>query len=1520
MKQTLLVCLLLFAFLMRVAAASADASPASAAAPAPPSVNSAVTSDPYTGFAPYLNYMQGFYLPSQGCFRTYPIEQASGGDYYNCYYDDAGKLLTAFTLLNDEPYAQHAATFIIDNAIYEGGYPYLPQRVQNTPFTYIHTCPKPTAPGTACAGPQAAPDTYNLTFDPVVSPNLLYTNSTTPPTPAYWQTYASGSSTLEQVQNTISAPGYNGSNYVYASVDSAGGNAELVQRLADYGYTILYAYYNSSTTINGGVLGDANPFNAQQTYSAAETTGNLIWTYVSYPAFTAPAVIPANSEFIFNTWLSANRTQGATYGVQVNEVCGYMTSSSPSGSSPWGGEYTSSITLSTTPAEYTATVPTGSTAVTVPAGCGLKFIVYVNPGSSTAVTITVSYNSINTPTNAEYPNGFATGKTWFTPTMTMYAHNNPATAATGTNAIGNYTVGFTPETYSAAETTGNLVYTYLSYPAFSAPLIIPANSEFTFNTWLSASQTQGATYGVQVNEICGGFGSSPWGGEYTSSVTLSTTSTEYTATVPTGSAPVTIPAGCSLKFIVYVNPGSSTAVTITVSYGSEKYRTDASFPFVPTIGMLYNSPSSLGFALKQTISNLYGDYGDYGAYYGVVTTVGTVLFTEPGVSVSAIKGLVAPVTVIPFSQTQGGWVLVTHDAVAVFNSAGFKKAVDGGAPLEAVVMGVSAASTATAPYTADLGEAYIADYVGLGNIPVIPGLTAVGGYYYVSNGLTGFTNMSAIIGNHTNSYAQPLAFGDLAGNEYGNALQYKDNSSVIQMLNAGPWISGLFLWDAETNAATGYMWRQFFPYSEGIGSSVPYRLYVGGTNGSAVTLDYWVNVDPLKNVFAWVNVTLQPGQDYLEPRLGLSNYGPAPVQVGFLSLGLGTLKIFEPYQPWWTWTALANNTTTFLPVSSNANESHYYYGVGYGIYNYSSTVHPTALLFSGYKLPEFANGLLISFPNSTDVEGINYVNHFYGDSLRFVMNVNAAVSPGGHTIPLVFQIVPLGRTMWTDPSYLLEYVLPYALNHKGVDPSMPATWGFDVYGLALYALKYDNSTAYNFALKLWNQNYDTHEEVVQRLVPSTTYDLLHQPIEYWRSLLSYTLAGLYLQPQNATVVGFAERVARVIQQEMTAYGWPHALENTGWAADLLSYLAADPMVAQAQQTSFGDTAQSIINSIQANTTYVPHTVSSWPVHVDTYNEFTPSIWDMNISDQPNPGQFANSPPTVFKGSEMSYGFMAAATTDPALLSAWHNTAVITAFSLIRELTDQAANPLGSTNKGFAVYMDNTGSSNTETQPLGIMSQAMWMQAQYEATGGTFLANITNGGLRSVAWLPNPNPKSYNYFIVGLSTPPTGTATVVVHVNVSAQNDILVQDNGVSVMWDYNTASHDVIVPNVKGTVEIGLCLAGSFGKSTPCTNCVSGSYASSLLGQLEYGCLIHTFVDAYTGSTAPEWAVGVLVGAMLGMVYLETRNPWIPLILMILLGSAFGFLLPSQMLALATLLVALGVAGILYSVFTGKRR
>ena len=999
--------------------------------------------------------------------------------------------------------------------------------------------------------------------------------------------------------------------------------------------------------------------------------------------------------------------------------------------------------------------------------------------------------------------------------LVIYAHDDPGIGENG-GLIGNFTASYLSSPYVAstsANSSHQMTWSYVSYPAFASDTIFPANSQFQITTYISANQSlTGVTYGVQVNEVCNGYRTetSPWGGEVTSTVNIGTTPQAFTGTVSTGSSNFIFGAGCALHLIVYINPNTPHFYTFDISYDSKQYETHTVVPFLPTVSQLDNSGSTLGFTLKPLT-------GTSGYFFALITSAGSLVLSSGGVNTNAIPNIVSPIYTTNFQISPGrnlNWSSFNYDAASLASASN----LSGDGVIEYIEFGVDSSQTSIPVYGSWDDVYYIVD-VGEGNSP-IPSSSSqylVGGYYYANNGIVGLSNVSSFTNNKV--YEQSMSAGIITDTENRTTYGFLDNPSIKQAFGSSPFISDFFVWDLDYNA-TGEMLRQILPYSINVGQ-VPYRLYVSGGNGSNLNIDFWIGVDESQNIYTWINATISAGQDYIEPSLALYNLGIHSVQINDLNYGLGSFDTFMRYNPYWSWLQLSNGTVVkmqhgFNDSTSNPNST---------IYSSSTYggVSPTALLWTGFSTPEFADGLLIKPLQPSSVEEIDFVSNFFGHSLRLVMNENGKViPPGGQSDTFSFQFTPMAKTLWTEPNALLSAFLHGALVKNGLDISMPGSWGIDSYALAQWAQQSGNTTVLKFAHALWNSEY---QDVIQRLHPanSTFYNPTQQPEIYYRSLYAFALAGLVLYPNNSTTYQFAQQAAKYgISEQLTPYGLPDGLEEDGWAVHLLSTLYSDTSLSQQNLTARAEylgNISSIVQGFRENTTYTQvQTLSSWNLTASSNLDYTPSVWNLNSSGLPNPGVYCNHPNIVFRCGEMSWGVLSDFSSY-GLVNYWSNSAFLTSFSLL----EAVSNPVHSAGLSVDVrYADNSGNSNTETQPVSVLGLLMWMNAMSSSSpGGSYISSIRNAEISSIKIEPAYQGK-YTALVINLQIPPGNSASMTFNTGSMGSPDILTDNTQTPMTTTYNETSGDLVLGQIYSSVIIGWYNSGGGNTCPPACGGSSG--------------------------------------------------------------------------------------------------
>lgn len=1130
-------------------------------------------------------------------------------------------------------------------------------------------------------------------------------------------------------------------------------------------------------------------------------------------------------------------------------------------------------------------------------------------------------------------------------TADFYAHfDQGVTKPSGGDLItGNITAPYTTTDYSSALTglaSGKTAtWIYDTWPTFYTSFTVASGPSIVFHLWINANVSSvSATLGVQVNQICNGYTTqtNPWAGVSTP-ITITAATQEYTLADPTAAAgQYTVPAGCALRFIVYVTPSGNTApVTVYVHYGSVEHSTYVSVPFLSTLNLLAAANHRYrGFGIL--IRPLAPTNSAAGLYVALITSAGSDVFVEGGVNTADIPGLVAPVTTIPLGMPSGYYFDPPADNQSFytfdFNATSAFANLAASNP-DAVLQSLEFGVTSTTGYNLTVGWGSVHVWVAPPMESLLPPPSATQessrGFWYAANALIDFANTSYFQG--ANVYEQNLVFGEETADMADTFAPYLGNPDLMSQ---SPFVASLFPFDVESNA-TGYYTTVALPYNYAT-QPPAYRVYESGGGGNPIHLDFLVAVSGYANLYAWSNVTLLPGADYFTVSESIRNYGVAPVNVSALSLGVGAFSPFMWYNPWLVWLEYPNGTVTeqqFRPYCpcTGGDSSDSYNAPTLPIWNtaHGGVPPPQEMLVTGINsaVPaENTNGALLKFLNYTDLQEIRYEPTIFGHSIRigFVVDKGkGAVLREGQSTPVYkVQITPLIRTMYTQPRVLFA-VFSHALATPGWDASMPATWGYDTYGLAYYGTVFDNQTVLSFARQLWNSQYRDVSRRAFGYYDALNATTLHTHA-YYRALYSFTTAGLMLFPGNHTVVDWALKVFRQgMVGVVDPYGLPVSQEEYGWAADMLAHLypyVSSNSTLAAQIDSF---ETFLLDSNSYNETYIPHTVSQWPsgYTIKDFSPYTfsPSVWSDNKTGAPV--FWVNHPLYAYKAGEMLFGFMAAAQVPGFTQNYWNDPRILTLATLLWEFSDKRPT-------GIAVYADdvgNRGNSNTEVQPDGILGLAAWMQAQYLETGGVFLARVVGAGVKSAQWVYNPQPRATNYYVVTLSMPPTAGATATVYFNAGGypQSDIYVEDNGVNVTWSYNTASHDVIVQGVSGTVTIALHHALEAGGRNPGVPtqgvCSPGNLPPTPLQQFEDGCVLPGVIDTYAGTgLGVPLVVAFMYAILAGMIYLKSQNSLLALIVVLFALPTIGYLIPAPAQTILYVFFVVAVAAVLYFAFTKR--
>lgn len=225
------------------------------------------------------------------------------------------------------------------------------------------------------------------------------------------------------------------------------------------------------------------------------------------------------------------------------------------------------------------------------------------------------------------------------PTINIYAHKNSSTLNSGMVANTTSLFASTAQTVSAGATsTSQFSTSWDLYPCLASSITLPVSSNIVFTVYLTGNGTlSGVTLGAQVNEIatCGtGTETSLFGGEQTSTITLSATMTKFQVSVPVSSA-TTIPSGDSIHFIVYVNPNTADTQTISLYYDASNSDTGFAVPISPVAVTVNSFALSSGSISGQSSTTATLSVSDAFGLYDLASQKITV--SIPGTSADPIN-------------------------------------------------------------------------------------------------------------------------------------------------------------------------------------------------------------------------------------------------------------------------------------------------------------------------------------------------------------------------------------------------------------------------------------------------------------------------------------------------------------------------------------------------------------------------------------------------------------------------------------------------------------------------------------------------------------------------------------------------------------------------------------------------------------------------------------------------------------------------------------------------------------------
>jgi hypothetical protein len=318
------------------------------------------------------------------------------------------------------------------------------------------------------------------------------------------------------------------------------------------------------------------------------------------------------------------------------------------------------------------------------------------------------------------------------------------------------------------------------------------------------------------------------------------------------------------------------------------------------------------------------------------------------------------------------------------------------------------------------------------------------------------------------------------------------------------------------------------------------------TQGSGwIRVDRKVEINSPIGAYAWFNVTMYAGKDYVDLTFQAVNAGSNVLELTDVGFGFGSMNEFLQYNPRYVWVHLADGRfwesdfDWFLQL----NEHH-----AWTSYNNGSLVDLIGV--SGYRTPEVAKGYVVKPMNVSLMREVNYQGELYGNGTRIVYSpqyanppVQDQILPGGTGKTYEMLCIPLGHMEYDKFSELVPLYRDYAQNLINYDLSMSVSSGIPIYALARYANMLpegsDKTWARNLAKELWNWYYSDLTNRIER--------------SFYRSTYALACAGLELDPANSTYVNFASdclnfafsaQIMDSANPEHGLMGW--SLEDHGW--------------------------------------------------------------------------------------------------------------------------------------------------------------------------------------------------------------------------------------------------------------------------------------------------------------------------------------------------------------------------------------
>lgn len=620
--------------------------------------------------------------------------------------------------------------------------------------------------------------------------------------------------------------------------------------------------------------------------------------------------------------------------------------------------------------------------------------------------------------------------------------------------------------------------------------------------------------------------------------------------------------------------------------------------------------------------------------------------------------------------------------------------------------------------------------------PIGESATPAENNYYLTNRILAFINASDWQSPKTNVFEKALSVANV-----WDAL----SNNVPPDLNAGPFVVAIspmmVYW---SNSSAPGLTRQAI-----VGPSTPQNVtlyYYSGlrdSSGQVVIPPYYRvrrlvglwdprGLVPTGAIKVEVNATMVPWRQYTTITLRVINHWTDNIYVSNATLAFASIDnfLYREY-PYFYWEHRSNGVVEGPILPQRGGDQTLWDGTGSA---------PDKILFAGFSWPagivEATKGWLATIDSARyGLARIDWTSYM-GDSVNVWAKANFTmpVTPNGASPVLISaSLTPMQKTSYYMASALFgidEQALP-----DGTVMEMSASTGLVALGLAEYYLRTNRPDVLELTKGVWAFLYN---DARQRLsppswIPQSASERITGA--YYRSTLTHAIAGLLLDPKDTTYRGWAREVTekliyRFIDTDSSSaiYG---GFTNDQVDAEEYGYAYALLML---QYRLYGDKrahdiANGLLNGLKVNSGYTDETPPrTWPLVSSSPIRFLPSVY-LTLRNG-TAFNWINIASQVWRLGEMNIGLMLGAMFDGSGDEvAYDEPQALAAVDLVwKAQASQGPDE-------FSVYAgynwDTTFSSNTETQPAGMMALALWKAHMWNMTRTVYVNRVYRASLASV---------------------------------------------------------------------------------------------------------------------------------------------------------------------------------------------